>query len=233
MTTKMIELLSHLLADEHNPLVFLAHYGSRKASADIDLLAVYRDQGVDNDRNVGRLDLLCLSLQQFRSLLALCDPIASEPLITGNLVFGDIDHWEQIKSQYLGALPDRRCLFHLIARSVDTARIAESHLESSIATGIAFSAHLFWKNLGFAVAYLEFAKRYAAGEFPLTFAQLRNGPSHAAELLRKCIVQPEDQPSEDSMRSTLSDFKNLLVERITEKRSGVPCAPRSKPRLGR
>lgn len=219
-----IDYLKSLLAGSDNPLLFLTIYGSRKQGSDIDLLAVYAGVLPHFDYSIGRLDLLALGIRQFERLLKNHDLIVTEPLLTGDLLFGDPVEWEERKQSFLETRPNDASLYHLAMRMMQVMNSAESFLERFQATSQKTDAFFFLKNLSFALGYLGFLQEYARGRFPIVLKDVLD----AIPLLRETnerkstCGQGIHKHSHDQLKEMLSQGQTLCLS-ATTKKGAQPC----------
>jgi len=196
-----------------NPLLYLVYYGSRDLQTDIDLLGVYKYEPNYYEYAIGRLDLFAVGFDQLKNLLRNHDPIATEPLLTGELLQGDVHCWNEIKQDFLRSRPNSDSIYFLYARAFESARAASAFIDRYAQTKCPVDHNTFWKNVSFAISYLLFASLYTKGQFPLTFEQVRKGCSKLANAVNNLRVAKRSEKLTDTkaMEKALSDIRNKLA----------------------
>lgn len=136
---------------------FAALYGSRSTGRDIDILVVQPRPVPSPVVVVGRLDLLVLQRDCFDQLLSLLDPMVVEPVITGDLLFGDEKIWIGWREQVAAEKNREAVVNHLSERSVTEIMSARQILSSHSEEGASWA----FQNLSFSIAYASFARWYS------------------------------------------------------------------------
>lgn len=165
-------LLQFLAPIDGNSLSFAVHYGSQAGGGDIDMLAVYQCPTKRSDYCIGRIDVLALTCVQLRTCLGLHDPLVSEPLLTGSLLYGDAEEWGSIRDEYCESRPGSESLFSLRMRAAVLLDQASGYCQGYEQMRYEVTARRFWQDLSFGLSHVMFADEYARGRFPLTFAEL-------------------------------------------------------------
>jgi len=100
-------------------LKYLIQYGS--LVRDIDLLAVYSDEYAIKQKLIcnGVVDINLMNESSFIERLNLYDIEITEPVVTGNLIHGDEDNYEKIKS-IKKRKPSKKAIEHAEKRSLET-----------------------------------------------------------------------------------------------------------------
>ncbi len=140
-------------------VVFLVYYGNLQGQ-DIDLLAVI-ESGVEiNHYRPSSLDILEINEPSFWERLRLFDPVFTEPILTGSLLFGNEEVFSKARNMIKQSSPSKAAVRFLEQRSLQELGHAEFYLEKyEIEKNNLF---LFYAliDLSFALSYLEFSKYY-------------------------------------------------------------------------
>jgi len=89
------KIIDGLISGPYGELQYLIHYGGTKGSDD-DFVAIYKDFLYSSWLLAGRLDFFAICDEQFFPLMMDLDPVATEPLLTGTLCYGDPDSYQEI-----------------------------------------------------------------------------------------------------------------------------------------
>ncbi len=137
-------------------------YGSRRQDRDIDLLIVDPRTSSHCYIELGRFDILLLSPSRLEALATRLDPVVTEPLLTGELVSGDHQAWDDYVMALRSRRPDRSCASHAMIRSLEetihTQRIAETPPDARVSTDVSS----IWQGLSWAISYMSFARLYTS-----------------------------------------------------------------------
>jgi hypothetical protein len=93
---KIKNLFERIFKDKINPIKLILIYGSKKPYSDIDLFIVSEKI---KDFMSNWLDIYSLSPKQFEYSVSVFDIAVTDPLLTGEFVFGDREYLEQKKWQ--------------------------------------------------------------------------------------------------------------------------------------
>ena len=127
---------------------------------------------------MGKIDLLCIDKNRFRTLLLKFDPIAVEPTFTGEVMYGNAADLENFKRRVKAISPGQEIISHLIQTSVrqylDAVAFLNDYKEQK-----RFPL-LLWAliNLSFSCSYYFFAQVYFRNpkKGPLTLKELLKNP---------------------------------------------------------
>lgn len=152
----LLELIGADFPDAGNTGII---YGSRRPGRDRDILVVQNHTPPVPTVVLGRLDLLIFQREYFASALSFFDPVAVEPVLTGELLFGDqrvLDEW---RTQVRTGRPGKESVKYLAARALAELAASRQIFDSHDGEG----EHLNWsfQNLSFSIAYASFATRYS------------------------------------------------------------------------
>lgn len=127
---------------------FLVEYGNTPGH-DVDLFGVVKEP-----REVawilGGLDLLVLGGAECRRLVALCDPMVREPLLTGRFIAGSRGAYKEYRDLLASVRPGGDAVSHLLRRAVKDGEVARAWLRQHAASGDRAAAAFALLNLSFA-----------------------------------------------------------------------------------
>ena len=174
-TGELREALRRLLGEHYlRQTVHVVLYGSRKPERDIDIVVVQSEKARGPTLTVGRLDLFVIERKQFTALLSLLDPVITEPLLTGELLFGNSASWELLQKKTRGVAPNRAAEEHATRRSFEEYLIADQLWQQYQTDAAPETLRWCLQNLSFSISYASFARHYASAEAQvLSWAQLR------------------------------------------------------------
>lgn len=197
-TSEIVEILGSLLRADHlSSLVCLIWYGSRQSDADIDLFLISSKETNWRHCSFGRLDLTCMPLEEFQSRMRRLDPVAVEPILTGDCVAGRAKTVQELKSELLREPLPRLAVPYLLRRSL------EEYLTSSSLVDLHSTNRgqtcLLWSliNLGYAFSYRLLSHIYSTRKWagPVTLGELRRmGLSSAFEQLCQYVHWAKRNP---------------------------------------
>lgn len=148
-------------------------YGSRRPGADIDIMVVQESEAASIGTLCGNLDLFVLGRARFEALVKLRDPMVTEPILTGELVFGDRRVWAGLRGDLEHSAPSADCVSHCCRRALEEALSAHNFCCTAEASGTLTHARWALDNLSYAISYLSFARHYAGqGAKACTLQQL-------------------------------------------------------------
>ena len=191
---KIVETLCSLFKGDICQIVHVLWYGSRKDDADIDLLIVTGSQTHWDQCCLGRLDLACLPLEQFKDMAFKLDPLVIEPLFSGEVLIGNDCDIKEMKAEVSSRTPTPEDITYLSHRSLAEYLKTISLLSHYKNSGE--QSHLLWAlvNLSFAFSYRLLADLYEK--------ELWNGP-----LLLKHILESGSPIEVESLFQTLHNEK--------------------------
>jgi len=213
MTKDILQSLIPLLnSTPDNPVLGVVWYGSKDPLGDFDYFIVQKNiMGVQH-LSAGVLDISLLGKDFFESLLQKLDPIATEPILTGEFEFEDNNFLMRARDFVNNAKCDRSVVSYLITRSVEeylSARSTTSRVINQQGSGtFAYSALV---SLSFALTYLAFAKYYKTNPNSnvITLSNLlgQNAYPEVAKVLD--IIKKTKRAQQLISRS---DLESILVE---------------------
>lgn len=171
----VIKVLVELWKEERaSPLEYVVWYGSRANDADLDLLILCSAPIHWQNSAYGRLDVLCMTWTEFTERVGLLDPIAIDPLMEGQIISGDAQRWEALKTRRSDTPPEATAISYLLSRSSEQCVSSLSLLDTYRQTSQ--SVHLLWSlvNLGYVFSYWLLAGLYKHSEWkgPVTVHEL-------------------------------------------------------------
>lgn len=213
-TKSLLKTLRNILTNElDNPLLYLVHYGSKEPDKDIYLFAVYRYEPNYYEYQIGKLDLFAVSIEQLHSMLKNHDILASEPLLTGTILAGDLHSWGKIKQGFLKSKPDLDSIYFLYSRALEMINTAFRFIQRYKDTASPTDANRFWKNISFAVGYMSFGIQYREKIFPLTCKQvLATCPDFDNTMKQfRTVKDSAVKPSVEDMQKSLKLVKKQFI----------------------
>jgi len=172
--TMLLRALSALLKKDASNLFCLIHYGSHKRDADLDLLLLTRGPTTWNTCSFGRLDLAAMQFDHFACLASMLDPMAIEPLLTGEVICGDRRQVKRLRARVVVSKPADTTVRYLSGRAQEELLAAQSFVKRYETEKE--SSFLLWAliNLGYAFSYRLMSQHYASQPWrgPLTITRL-------------------------------------------------------------
>jgi hypothetical protein len=141
-------------------LLLLIRYGNLASHRDRDFVAIYDHHPPRGDAIMGGLDLAAYGIEAFRHLIAVLDPLATEPVLTGEHAWGDEMLFCELREQALRTPTSPGAIRHLVTQAMVSHQSAERIVD------VPELASLFWTNLQFAISYWLFAAAYQRGITP-------------------------------------------------------------------
>jgi hypothetical protein len=127
-TVKRIRrLLQDIYKDKIKNVNFALLYGSRKEFSDIDVFIVSDDFSETDSW----LDVRVYSPQDFERRIGLFDIAATNPIITGDFLFGDKNYFWQLKNQLLFQPITEEAINYNLEQSKNQIKLAERYPENS------------------------------------------------------------------------------------------------------
>lgn len=112
---KVIDAVKKIYSEKFNNIDFVIAYGSKKPYSDIDLFIVSNNES----RNYfyGWLDIYELNRNEFKYLLDNLDISVTDPLFNGELIYGDKNHFEELRKYTLNLPITKEAINHNLRRS--------------------------------------------------------------------------------------------------------------------
>jgi hypothetical protein len=154
-------------------LEYLIHYGSSSNDPnnahDIDLFAVCNNTTGVESIKLGKIDLAKIGIEDFNRCMEVLDPAyATEPVLTGKLLYGNSRGFTRIAAQLPTTNPDSSVQFHLSRRFCEEISKAVEFFRSGQTLDALTS-------LSFSVGYFLFAQWYTRpASNPTTLQSLMN-----------------------------------------------------------
>lgn len=150
------------------PLVIL--YGRQGGQSDTDLFIVTPDTPPFPYCILGAVDMAMMDIQTTEGLLGLFDPIATEPVLTGEQLLGPEASLEALRARLQAQRTDPEIVRYLRRRGLEELLGAVRQAESALGS----KAGCVWtlQNLSFAISYLSFARHYETHAQAATLRQL-------------------------------------------------------------
>jgi hypothetical protein len=176
----------NLLIDSCPTLVSAVQYGNQDEAQDVDILIIQSDEPKATVFSLGRIDCLCLSTQEYSSLLDLWDPTVTEPILTGTQLYGT-PKWLEQQRTLLHTLPFNTNTIQHLQRESARHFLATSSFLNNPAESIPTSK-LLWIliNFSFAVSYGSFCTFYCRQQdkkSPVTLNELTRVDNYLNEIL--------------------------------------------------
>jgi len=114
---KTVELMQQFYGNNFSNIDHIILYGSQKPESDIDLFII--SENASNNFFNGWLDIYELNREDFKFLLNNLDISVTDPLFSGELVYGDRNQLERIKQQILNQKITTEAINHNFRRSVE------------------------------------------------------------------------------------------------------------------
>ena len=156
---KLRDVCEQYLTGPFGELKCAIAYGSGRT--DQDVLAVYTHRPPRNEVVCGRLDVLAIGVEDLHCLLNLLDPVVTEPVLTGSLVYGDEQLLLEAQQSLKNVACQWNCIRHLLQRSLCSYQNACSSLTDSHRWDRA-TLRLFKTNLSYSISYYYYSKYYTA-----------------------------------------------------------------------
>lgn len=179
-------------------------YGSQKKNRDIDILLIQKDRTPTPHLLAGQIDFFIVSESNFKTLLKLLDPVVVEPVLTGEILFGDTDKWDRLKKRVSNTKPKHACSEHAGLKSLEetlsTNRIWRQYQSERDPILLEWA----FQNLSFAISYLSFAQYYSQpNSFPCTLSNLID---------KKKILLPDFWLYRHSVKNGSSELNSTSLE---------------------
>lgn len=144
-------------------------YGSRILRHDIDILAILRSSSKYENVKDPPLDIIVIGMPQFRMLIPVLDPLATEPLLTGSPLLGNIAPFYAMLRSTESTMSATK---HIITCSVLFLKWAHDNLAANRPAKCCNSC-------AFAAAYAAFAQFYCKTSSTTTLYNLLSLPENS------------------------------------------------------
>jgi len=114
------KLLEEVYGDKINDIEFAVLYGSKKGFSDIDVFNVGNLENIENEW----LDLRNYSKEEFEKKLNLLDVEITDPLFSGEIIFGNKNYFENCKNKILDSEISREAIKHNFCKSDEQLNLA-------------------------------------------------------------------------------------------------------------
>lgn len=135
-------------------------YGSGWRGHDIDVAVVQEGDSASAGVILGRLDLFVIGRRRLELLATMLDPVVTEPILTGKLLFGQQHEWRAWRRRIRATTATDSCIYHCARRSAEELIAADRLLAASQEGGEPDYARWAVESLAFSISYLSFARRY-------------------------------------------------------------------------
>ena len=153
------KLVDSLASGPYGELKLLFLYGSNVETSDTDYLAVYEGQPSTPCVLLGGLDMWVLTQQDFSSHIQQLEPLVTEPLLTGELVFGSQAELSEATELLNRTSASPEITQHLLRRSLEAYVEACGYVERACEPTPQLN-RAFWSTLLFAISYWVLAHEY-------------------------------------------------------------------------
>jgi len=146
-------------------------FGNRTDTNDLDILVLTEEVPLTSVLQHGLLDISLIELNQFYNLAQTLDPIATEPILTGILLDGDIEWWNKQQTDLKEIKPTPLISQYLFAKAHGVLKYAFDFSEMNTPE----SYRAAWANISYVLSYACFAIHYGSNkESPITLKVLRH-----------------------------------------------------------
>jgi predicted nucleotidyltransferase len=126
---KLVNTIRKIYGLDFSKIDFIVLYGSKKPQSDIDLFIV-SENGSRNYFN-GWLDIYELNREEFNLLSRNLDISATDPLFSGELQYGDLNHFETIRKSVLNSKVTEEAITHNISQMERLKSVLSKYEENS------------------------------------------------------------------------------------------------------
>ena len=167
MRMEKIGLLLDLLKSEKLRLVILfGSYVSEKNYNDIDVYCLTNSGSSWQNFRIGNFDVLKVNIDEFNRMLRLLDPmLCTEPFLSGRLIYGNREEYEDIKQKIMNTKPTYDIISYLYRKSI-TLYLDSIEWLSYGSPADSLSC------LSYSISYNLFSKWYNKGGKPTTLRAL-------------------------------------------------------------
>ncbi|MBI5963630.1 MAG: hypothetical protein HY863_09170 [Chloroflexi bacterium] len=211
-------VIDQLIKDFTNPLLYLVEYGSRLPGHDLDLIAVFEKNPPRREATLGDLDMAYYGLSQVEELGRKMDFLITEPLLTGDLAWGNPDSYHDLVIRTSSTISGPETISYLLSRSFQEYLSATSYF-NQYRPQIQQNQLLSWGliNLSFSIAYYSGAVYYHnhIGSHPLRVKELVETPE--GDFLGRVriyvgeVKNYQRQITFEAAIQILHDYENMIV----------------------
>jgi len=157
---RLLRLSQDIFKNKLDRTRLILHFGSGKEFSDIDLFVISNDIPSTYD---SWLDVRAYKTQNIEEGIRVLNPMITDPIIIGKLVFGNTNYWRRLKQQVLAqSITEEAINFSLREYRAEMRRSRDKSL----------GEHLQMKNLRSAKTFLTNALALKNGDKVLTFNRL-------------------------------------------------------------
>lgn len=169
----LVEIAKEKLTSRFNDLLFLIHFGSTDSRGDIDLCAVLKDNvRIDEYEHSRTIDLSQFEYSDFLNRMGLFDIPVTEPLMTGDLVYGDEKEFQHLVINLKQQRPNPEAIKYLHDRKMwcldHAIRCFDKYTKGSNALEVTLN------DLAYTLSFHVFAETYQTGSSVITFSEVHN-----------------------------------------------------------
>lgn len=180
-------------------VILVILFGNRNGS-DTDIFLLLDDDSIYNNTIIEDIDITHIGIRWTDGLMKNLDPILTEPLLTGEVIFGDLDVFENLKTKIKHS---NRAPIHLYQSAV---LFYEWTLN--------FINHGEYKkaliNISFIYSYLMFSKEYATSDKILTYQDISN--KHPILKETKNLIKKHDSVTKEEIFCLMKKLKSDLTK---------------------
>ena len=166
----LIDIVKEKLKERFNDLVFLIHFGSSNPESDIDLCAVLNDNVNVDEYNPKIIDFSQFNYSDFLNKIKLFDIPITQPLLTGRLVYGNKNKFNELKNNLIKQDITNEALNYMIEKSNWCFNYAVNCFNKKCSNYL----DLTLNNLTYAISYNNFRDRYKDGKRIVKFSDLND-----------------------------------------------------------
>lgn len=186
-------------------IVCVVHYGNT-TGGDIDLFVVIKNEAPYNTFRLGLLDITAICQQALPVMLRHCDPLVTEPILTGTVIYGS------------HPLINRECINKVCDDFTPNYLMQYARLFYGWACLLVMENRMYEgvQTLGFAYSYVLYAVHYYKGGSLVTFSEIRRKDgSPIFQVVRKAkhveLSHVEIFTIFKCTNSYLTDFEKVLT----------------------
>ena len=157
-----------------NNLKLAVLYGSKKPYSDIDFLLVFDDNAETKKYAPNDPDILEIKEKEFIEKTRMLDPQYTEPLLTGELVYGDKNNFRELKRAIKRIKPDEKIVSYLQGMSDECNKNALQFekMSEEKTQKARYNKHCSLLCQSFSQSYMAFADIYKKIKKPLTLKEV-------------------------------------------------------------
>ena len=213
MKKKIKKTIESLYPDTFQKRLVMAIWYGNRDGADIDLLLVAKDQYFYSASIIGKYDFILMSPELMTDYAIKYDPIVTEPILGGELLFGDTHNYKKLRYELTSTKIDSNKVSYLEMRSIEE-RLRCYKLIENFENSLNSVPFWFFVNLSYAVSYHLYYLWYSNNEGPvITFSRLKtemNSYSETLDSLKKFKRSPKPVSVKQAKNILLTLEKNLL-----------------------